>query len=147
MKPLILFILLSGIGLARDAACAGETARKADSNGDGLLDRKEWIAFLGEDLFSRMDRDGDGVVSRQEASRHAGLGVVRGLERPQVELGFDQVDRNRDGKITPMELRKALARQKNVEVVFDDYDIDNDLHLQKWELKEPPNNVGIQFRF
>ena len=62
-------------------------------------------------------------------------------------LDFDRVDANRDGRITPVELRTALARQKNVEMVFDDYDIDNDLHLQKWEMKEPPTNVGIQFRF
>jgi len=147
MKTIILFILICGVLLPRDAACAGEAGREADSNGDGLVSRKEWIAFLSEDLFSRMDGNGDGVISRQEAMRQAGLGAVRGLERPQVELDFDRVDANGDGKVSRVELRKALARQKNVEMVFDDYDIDNDLHLQKWEMKEPPTNVGVQFRF
>jgi hypothetical protein len=147
MKKILYVLTFGAVSLCSGPLMAGASGSDGDANRDGQVSRKEWIAFLSKDILSRLDGDGDGAISRQEAHRQSGLGTIRGLDRAQVEFNFDRADVNRDGKVSRVELQKALARQKNVELVFDDYDIDNDLHLQKWEMKEPPTNVGIQFRF
>lgn len=134
MKPTLLFLAL--------LACSGPLAEA-----DEAMNRREWIEFLARDLITRIDADGDGKVSEPEVRAAAPLDPARGLDRPRVALPFDAVDADGDGKLSRQELQRALRKQPRVGVVFDDYDLDNDLHLRSWEMKEPPTNVGIQFRF
>jgi len=47
--------------------------------------------------FHRLDRDGNGAISRQEW-----------LRRPEV---FDRLDTNKDGQLTPSELRLRKVRR------------------------------------
>jgi|GEM_PF-5235002 len=136
------------LGLALLLAWAGQAeALPGDADQDGRLSRKEWVDFMSEDLLGRVDADGDGFITPEEARRAAPLRRAQTRRHPLVELDFAAADRDGDGKISRPELSRALKRQKGMEWVFDDYDIDNDLHLKNWELKEPPTNVGLRFRF
>ncbi len=42
--------------------------RKMDRNRDGDVSRKEWI--FSEELFRKIDTDGDGLISLEEAQRY-----------------------------------------------------------------------------
>jgi Ca2+-binding EF-hand superfamily protein len=76
-----------------------------DTNKDGQLSRGELHAWKkahrGErqaraaERFKHADTDGDGAISRAEAEKHA----------PRLARKFDQIDSNKDGKLTQDELR------------------------------------------
>ena len=76
-----------------------------DTNKDGQLSRDELNAWKkahrGErqakaaERFKHADADGDGAISRAEAEKHA----------PRLAKKFDQIDSNKDGKLTQDELR------------------------------------------
>ena len=76
-----------------------------DTNKDGQLSRGElhaWTkAHRGErraktaERFRHADTDGDGAISRAEAEKNA----------PRLAKKFDQIDANKDGKLTQDELR------------------------------------------
>ena len=76
-----------------------------DTNKDGQLSRGELSAWRkahkGErqakaaERFKHADTDGDGAISRAEAEKHA----------PRLAKKFDQIDSNKDGKLTQEELR------------------------------------------
>jgi Ca2+-binding EF-hand superfamily protein len=138
---------LTGLLLLAATCPAAGGVLPGDTNRDGRVDRREWLAFLAARWIDRVDQDGDGTISPEEARRSAPLARVRGREDAPLVLDFDKVDANGDGRISKKELSAALAQEKNISVIFDDYDIDKDLHLNKWEFKEPPTNVGIRFRF
>jgi Ca2+-binding EF-hand superfamily protein len=76
-----------------------------DADKDGQLSRGEFDAWKkahrGErqakavERFKHADTDGDGAISRAEAETHA----------PRLAQKFDQIDSNKDGKLTQDELR------------------------------------------
>jgi Ca2+-binding EF-hand superfamily protein len=76
-----------------------------DSNKDGQLSRGELAAWKkahraerqakAAERFRHADTDRDGAISRAEAEKHA----------PRLAKKFDQIDSNKDGKLTPDELR------------------------------------------
>ena len=78
---------------------------RIDTNKDGQLSRSELNAWRkahrGErkaktaERFKHADANGDGAISRAEAEKHA----------PRLAKKFDQIDLNKDGKLTPDELR------------------------------------------
>ena len=73
-----------------------------DSNGNGRIERSEWHA--SRDAFGWLDRNRDGVLSRQE---------VVGDEAQQADL-FGGLDADNDGVITSAEWqwsRRSFARQ------------------------------------
>jgi Ca2+-binding EF-hand superfamily protein len=58
-----------------------------------------------QEWFKKVDKDGDGSISREEAQANA----------PRLAKNFDAVDANHDGKVTPEELRahhKAMREQR-----------------------------------
>jgi hypothetical protein len=85
-----------------------------DTDKDGQLSRRElsvWKkAHRGERLakaaqrFKHADTDGDGAISRAEAEQHA----------PRLARRFDAIDANRDGKLTPEELRAYREARRSL---------------------------------
>ena len=60
------------------------------------------------DWFKKVDKDGDGSISREEAQANA----------PRLAKNFDAVDANHDGKVTMEELRayhQAMREQHRAE--------------------------------
>lgn len=93
-----------------------------DTNKDGQLSREEMNAAKkthkhahqhgnkvdrqarAAERFKHADTDGDGAISRAEADKHA----------PRLAKRFDQIDGNKDGKLTQDELRAYRETRRNL---------------------------------
>ncbi len=85
----------------------------ADTNKDGVLSQEEMRArhkAMHEKMRGQMqehwkaaDKDGDGALSRAE---------VDAAQMPRLSRDFDQLDANRDGKLTPEEMRSAMMQRR-----------------------------------
>jgi hypothetical protein len=81
-----------------------------DTNHDGRIDRNEWAAYQRSQLqarraaferyFKAADKDGDGYLSRDETA----------AAEPFLYQHFDEIDVNRDGKLSPAEIRAFFRR-------------------------------------
>ena len=99
--------------LTRDEATAASAERIAksfdrlDANHDGMITqeemraageaRREAMKAEAQARFKSADRNGDGLLSKDEAT--AGL--------PRVAGNFDRLDANKDGQLSPEELAAA----------------------------------------
>jgi|UPI000372191B Ca2+-binding EF-hand superfamily protein len=73
--------------------------KQADTNGDGAVDKKEFIAAAtkrAEKHFARMDINKDGVLDQKDHNAH-----------------FDRLDTNHDGNISRDEFTAGHATHKN----------------------------------
>ena len=75
-------------------------ARSVDENHEQIEARRKAMHESIEARFLDADTDGDGMVTRQEATE----------KLPQIARHFNQVDTNEDGAITIDELEEAQAR-------------------------------------
>lgn len=102
MKRLVLLtgagLLLLSAGLA-EAQSGNRWFDKIDEDGDGAISHEEAAAFR-ERRFARMDLDGDGNITRQEFAE-------RGEER------FAKADADGDGRITKAEMEEAKKRWRS----------------------------------
>ena len=82
----------------------------ADANEDAVIDRDEWAAGrksaeeemrenrrqgIGGGILERLDKDGDGKISKEEAP-------------DRMKQNFDTLDKNGDGFITVLDAQRAL---------------------------------------
>lgn len=85
---------------------------EADTDKDGLLSQDEMQshhAAIYDKMRSQMqahwkaaDKDGDGALSRAE---------VDAAKMPRLSRDFDRLDANKDGKLTPDEMRSAMMQR------------------------------------
>ncbi|BFZ16744.1 hypothetical protein BsWGS_19784 [Bradybaena similaris] len=125
----------------------------ADVNADGSLDEKEYIAYFQPYDFPHMyevemeramkdiDKDADGFISMQEF-----IGENLDEETRLTEMtNFEELDKDKDGKLTPEELRPwALpdnndAADEEVEHLINLCDGDKDGHLSIDEIVAKEN--------
>ena len=93
-RALIALLLLgSAVGFAADLAVPAKAARA--ESGAWTKARRSARQAQAAERFRHADADGDGVVSRAEAEAHA----------PRLAKKFDRIDTDRDGRLTPDELR------------------------------------------
>jgi Ca2+-binding EF-hand superfamily protein len=105
-----------------------------DENGDGQVDKKEFVSRLGEAInvqglinadlglvFDTLDRNGDGSISLNEFKTFI-KGSLKSREKRIAEIDdsikrqirdevaelFEHFDQNGDGEISPDEIRKTL---------------------------------------
>jgi len=100
-------------------AFARSFRRVIDLDDDGVIDLQEFrIAYRcarsllttgssADQIFDTLDRNGDGVISRQELLARLGPG-------PSTDRLFDSFDQNADGAIDIHEFRKAHAALQSV---------------------------------
>ena len=85
-----------------------------DSNRDGQLDQPEMnthrekmraeMQSRGEERWKAADKDGDGVISRDEAA-----------SMPRMAERFDQLDANTDGRVSREEMRQLRGQKHRQE--------------------------------
>jgi Ca2+-binding EF-hand superfamily protein len=90
----------------------------ADTNGDGTIDRLEFLERMREAFFF-VDANRDGVLTLDEYQRLEGADP----------RGFARADRNHDGKLSLEEFLKAVNED------FDAADTNNDGVLEEEEVK------------
>lgn len=90
-------------------------------------------AFAGPGEGMRhLDTNGDGVISREEAAR-----------APRLAQNFDAIDTNKDGKLTPDEMR-AFHQQKQMER-WSKIDTDRDGRISRDEAKANAPHMAKHF--
>jgi len=96
----------------------------ADTDHDGRISRAEFqAARLAQ--FDRMDRNGDGVISRDDFTR---IMAFRPQAAPRIDAMISEADLNRDGRVTRVELAHAPTG------LFDHVDTNHDGFVDKAEL-------------
>ena len=105
--------------------------KEVDSNGDGAISKSEFNAFQARQ-FKRMDANGDGKISHAEmdaghqkpssngathldkiflaadADHDGGLDRGEATAMPMLTMYFDEVDSNKDDKVTRQEYFDAM---------------------------------------
>jgi len=105
---------------------------KSDANGDGKLNREEWVAFTemddaGEDIFAEVDSNKDGFVTLDEIISHPS-GEAEKHHLPMIKKNFPKADANGDGALnreewaafTDMDDWEGSALQQFAEVDADE---------------------------
>jgi len=86
--------------------------KEADTNKDGFISKEEMQAHhkamhenrgeMMRDKWKAADKDGDGALSRAE---------VDAAKMPMMARDFDKLDKNKDGKLTPDEMRMGRHKE------------------------------------
>ena len=74
----------------------------SDANGDGRVTRREYDAYRA-DIFARLDRNGNGVVSKEDAPR---IRIANRKFTAKLEQVLAMADKNGDGRLTRAEWEK-----------------------------------------
>ncbi len=125
--------LAGGVAIAGQAVQAPAGAkpghRPADANRDGVTTRQEAIA-AADARFSRIDRDGDGRITRAERVARKARPATGADHRPAPghDRKFGRMDADRDAVVTRDEMRRHATRR------FDRVDTNDDGRIDAAEL-------------
>ena len=124
------FLLLAAAVLP---AAASDRFSAADADGNGTLSRDEMQRALSKlaPAFDSIDRDRDGSVSREELAAYLQTGRPRAPHHGFAEH-FRRADTDSDGTLSRVECERNLPR---LAVKFDQIDRDRDGRLTREELK------------
>jgi hypothetical protein len=96
--------------------------KRLDENEDGRISQSEFLSR--HELFDRLDADGDGVVTKDEARAAAEAHPCRG---PRRAGAFDRLDADGDQRITLDEVKAAK------QAAFTKLDADDDGQVERDE--------------
>ena len=112
----------------------GEHFAEMDKDGDGRISKAEATASGSEraaKVFDRADADHDGYVTKDEA--RSGREQMKGQMRERMQQHFDAADSNHDGMIS---LGEAQAGMPRLAEHFAEIDTNKDGQLSKDELRQ-----------
>lgn len=136
-RPLAILGLAALLVLPSIAGAAGP-AGPADADGDGRISYDEHVESAARRVMQALDKDGNGVLSREELPPAQGAATSAG-----GAVDFSAVDGNGDGQIDLDELKAALHENAQVRFSFDQADSDNDHFLSADELRKPDGEPAI----
>ncbi len=115
----------------------GSRQAKVDTNGDGVIDRKEAAAHpkLAEH-FDRMDKNKDGRIDASERPQHQGKG--RGGQQGERRERVAKLDANGDGRFS----REELAGRERMLQNFGTIDTNKDGFLSREEMRARHQGKG-----
>lgn len=116
-------VLVSGVAGAA-ALDSGQLFAAADKNGDGVVSKQEFLDERAK-RFDTLDSNRDGWLSQEELA----AGLPNGRARRFLPLMFGQFDADGDGRVTRAEFAKAPTP------VFDRADANGDGVLSQAEVK------------
>jgi len=85
------------------AFAADDAISKGDKKEDGKISKQEYMDATAR-TFTAYDKDGDGILRREE------IKAIKGID---VEKFLKETDANRDGKIVKEEFNKAAEKRFN----------------------------------
>jgi Ca2+-binding EF-hand superfamily protein len=134
---LIALGLLAGTAMAGDKphADAPRGEMRADTDGDGRVSRAEATTAGAErsgEWFDKLDADKDGFVTREEMRQ--ARETRRGAMREKGEEHFKAADTNADGQLS---LDEVQAKMPKMAERFGTLDKDKNGFLSKAELQRP----------
>ena len=105
---------------------------KIDADKNGFITLQEFESAMkarhgqhGHDTLKRLDKNGDGAISREEAQAS-----------PRLAKHFDEIDTNKDGLLSKEELQAAHAKRR--EMMFTRIDTDRDGRISQAEAQRFP---------
>jgi Ca2+-binding EF-hand superfamily protein len=137
--------LLSGIALAGEPPRSDAPGMRADTDGDGRVSRAEATAAATErtgDWFDKADLDKDGYVTAEELKQGRATRQERREEmRAHLDQRFREADANGDGQLS---LDEAQAKMPKLAQRFSVLDVDKNGLLSRDELKRGPGRAQPQ---
>ena len=98
---LALTLLLPLAAAAQDTRA--DYLRQFDANRDGKVSIAEYVTCMSQG-FSRMDRNGDGVIEAGETPGGRGRPITLRARQADLRRQFHKLDRNHDGFLSAREL-------------------------------------------
>ena len=133
---LALAALLAGTAMAGDKPRGDAPGLRADTDGDGRVSRAEASAAASNkssEWFDKLDTDKDGYVTQDEMKQaRADRQHKRGEMKERMEARFKETDANNDGQLS---LDEVQAKNPKLAERFSTLDADKNGMLSKDELK------------
>lgn len=98
-----LVLLLASAVAQAQVTDTGSYLQRMDSDGDGKVSVEEYVQWMLY-AFDRMDRNGDGVLTRDELPGGKGSPITREQHRQTLIQRFHRQDANGDGYLSAKEL-------------------------------------------
>ena len=111
LAPLLPVLLLAACATSTDPT-PEQNFKRADKNGDGLVSREEATDLMIGDAFARFDTNGDGYVDEQEYVQNGGTAEK-----------FREINRSGTGKLTLEEARTSPQVSEHMAIPFDEADV------------------------
>jgi Ca2+-binding EF-hand superfamily protein len=138
LSTLALAALLAGTAMAGDQPRSDAPGMRADTDGDGRVSRDEATAAASQrtgDWFEKADLDKDGYVTAEELKQ--GRETRREEMKAHMDARFQEADANGDGQLS---LDEAQAKMPKLAERFSNLDTDKNGLLSRDELKHGPRH-------
>jgi Ca2+-binding EF-hand superfamily protein len=137
MAAVAMAALMAGTVMAGDSPRSDSPGMRADTDGDGRVSRAEATAAGSQrsaEWFDKIDRDKDGYVTQDELkqARETRKHMRHDEMKARMDERFKQADANGDGQLS---LDEAQAKMPKLAQRFTEVDADKDGMLSRDELK------------
>jgi Ca2+-binding EF-hand superfamily protein len=120
----VVSVLLASTSFGQSRGGPGAIFDRADTNGDGLIAREEFLASRAQQFGSR-DRNGDGFIDSSDLGERA---AARPRSSQAMHVMMTQLDEDKNGKVSKDEFVAGGAK------VFERADTDNSSSLDAKEI-------------